>query len=268
MSRLEDVIAGARTEGRGIFMPFLVVGDPDEETSLELSRALIRAGADILEFGFAFSDPPADGPVIQLADQRALAAGMTTDRAFDALARLREETEVPFTLLMYFNLILQYGVDAFYERCAQVGVDAVLIADVPVEECAPVVKAARDNGVAPIFIVSELTTPERLERVCEHARGYLYVVNFIGVTGERVEMQSKLQETLQTLAARCELPLMVGFGISTAEHVRAVLDAGADGAIVGSAIIRQVAEHLDDPTAMVAAVEDLGRQLAGATRAP
>lgn len=266
MKRLAETIDRARAEDRGIFMPFIVVGDPDFDTSERIAQTLIDEGADILEVGFAFSDPPADGPVIQLADQRALAAGATVARSFDMLAGLRERTDVPFTLLMYYNLILQFGVDAFYQRASEVGVDAVLVADLPIEEADQVLAAAHAHHVAPIFIVSELTSEARLARLRPHARGYLYLVAHLGVTGTRDEVGRDLAATIARLRPHTDLPLFAGFGIATPSHVRQVLDAGADGAIVGSALVREIEANLGDPDAIVQAVGALARSLSGAKR--
>ncbi len=267
MKRLQATLTRLKAANEGAFMPFLVIGDPDLETTEALADRLLAAGSDVLEFGFPFSDPPADGPVIQAADLRALEAGTTPELAFALLARLRQRTEAPFTLLMYYNLILQFGVEAFYQRCAEVGVDAVLVADLPVEEADRALAAAKAANVAPIFIVSELTSQERLTKVCASAAGYLYVVAHLGVTGERAEVATQLGELLTRLRAGTDLPLLAGFGISSGEHVRRVLADGADGAIVGSALIRKVDAHLGDHDAMLEAVGTLADSLKAATRA-
>ena len=265
-NRLDEMFRTLKAKGEAAFMPFLVLGDPDFDTSLRLAEALVRAEADVLEFGFAFSDPPADGPVIQAADRRALRGDMTTERGFELLAAVRQRTEAPFVLLMYYNLILQHGVRAFVRRARDVGVDALLVADLPIEEAGELVAVATDAGIAPVFIVSELTSPARLERILTVARGFLYVVAHLGVTGDRATLQSQTADTLTRLRSSCELPLLAGFGLSKPEHVRRVITAGADGAIVGSALIRQIEAHLGNPEEMVASVEALARSLKAATR--
>lgn len=261
---LEQHLRGIRAEGRGAFVPFLVIGDPDLETSLALTDALVEAGADVLEFGFPFSDPPADGPVIQAADQRALAAGVTPPAAFEFLDAVQARHGTPTVLLMYYNLILQFGVDAFYARAARAGVQGVLVADVPVELAGGLVEAAERHGVAPIFIASELTPPERLARVATQGGGFVYTVARVGVTGEQTELAEGLPVTLARLRSAIDRPLLAGFGLSTPEHVRRVRAAGADGAIVGSALVRQIEANLGDPAAMVQAVGDLARRFAQA----
>lgn len=249
MRALDQALARARSEGRAALAPFLVVGDPDLETSLTLLESLAAAGPDFLELGFAFSDPPADGPVIQAADQRALAAGVTPDASFDLLARLRARTSVPFSLLVYANTVLAAGLDAFYARAREVGVDAVLVADVPLEEAMPFVEAARRHGVAPVFIATPLTPPARLAQLSALAEAYVYVVAQVGVTGERTGISPRLAPLLTALRRTTDLPLLAGFGIRGPDEVRGVVEAGADGAIVGSALVRLVAETPRDALA-------------------
>ena len=266
MKRLNSTFESLKQRNEAAFMPFLVIGDPDFETSLELAKNCIAGGADIMEFGFAYSDPPADGPAIQLADQRSLEAGFTTERAFQFMEKLREDTEVPFALLIYFNLIMQYGIRDFYKRASEVGIDAILIADLPLEESSEVLAAAEEFGVAPIFIVTELTSTERLMKIAPLAKGYLYVVTNLGVTGTRQELGDSLKTTIERLRPHTKIPMLAGFGISTPSHVKSVLKAGADGAIVGSALIKRVEKNLENPNKMNAEVFELCESLKAATR--
>lgn len=266
--RFGALAAAARAQGAGLFIPFLVIGDPEPGTSLGLARALVASGADALELGLPFSDPPADGPVVQAADQRALAAGMTTAGALDWIAELRTTTDVPVSLLVYLNLILQYGVEAFYARAAEVGVDAVLVADLPPEHAARVVAAARENGVDTVFLASELSTPARLGRIAEVCRGYVYALARVGVTGARAQLPSALGPALDRMRAAIDLPLLVGFGISTPDHVRAARRAGADGVIVGSALVRHIEHHRDAPDELLSAVRAHAAALSAAAKEP
>lgn len=268
MSRFADLIPTVRAEGRGAFVPFLVLGDPDLPTSVELARALCESGADALELGFPFSDPPADGPVIQAADARALNAGTTPPACFEAIAAIRTFSQVPISLLVYYNLVLRFGVEAFYARAAEVGVDAVLIADLPPEHAEEVLAAAETHGVDPVFLASELSTPERLARIAASCRGYVYCLARVGVTGTREDLGAGVGESLARFREAFDLPLLLGFGISSPEQVRAALASGADGVIVGSAIVRQIEAHLDDPAAMRRAVSDTARALRQATHLP
>lgn len=260
-ARLEALM---RDTDHGLFMPFLVAGDPDFETSLALAGALVEAGADILELGFPFSDPVADGPIIQAADARALAAGTTPERAFELLAALRARHDRPMVLLMYFNLILQYGVERFYARARDVGVDAVLVADLPIEMAGKVVAAANAAGVAPVFIASAVSTDARLARVAEVGRGFVYTVAHLGVTGVRDEVDGGLDAVFARVARTTRLPALAGFGISTPQHVRRVVEAGAAGAIVGSALVRTIEEHPHDRDAALAAMYAAAAPLAEA----
>ena len=264
-NRLQRRIEALRARGEGALMPFVVIGDPDLETSMAIVDALVEGGADALELGFPFSDPPADGPVIQAADVRALKAGVTPAAAMDFLAEVKRRHDIPVGLLIYHNLMLQMGLEAFYERAAQVGVDAVLAADVPLEEAEGLIGAARAHQVAPVFIASELTRQARLERIGQVAtEGYLYAVARVGITGEQAALAASLPEALTRFKSAVSVPVMAGFGISTPDHARAVMAAGADGVICGSAIVRRIAENLDDKTAMLAAVRDFTRTMKAA----
>ena len=268
LNRITAAVQARTAAGQGAFVPFLVLGDPDFETSLALAKTLAESGADALELGFAFSDPPADGPVIQRADERALAAGMTPAKAFDLIEVLHRTHAIPVSLLVYYNLVLQFGVDAFYRRAAAVGVDAVLVADLPPEHARDAVEAARKHGVAPVFLASELSPPARLERIASLAEGYIYALARVGVTGEQADVDPNLSAALDRMRAATDLPLLAGFGIGGPDQALAARRAGADGVIVGSAIVRRVAAHLGDRDAMCAAVAEIARTLAAAAHAP
>lgn len=267
MKKLNETIRACAERNEGVFMPFLVIGDPSFETSLRLVDALVEAGADVLEFGLPFSDPPADGPVIQAADTRALRAGMNTAYAFEWLGAVHaRHPHVPVALLVYYNLILQHGVDRFYERAAACGVEAILVADVPLEHAQPCLEAAAKHAIAPIFIATELTTDARLHALAAVARGYVYAVARLGVTGEQRELDAGLRAQIARFQGAIPLPCLVGFGISSAEQARAVLDAGAEGVIVGSAIVRRIEQNLGNDEAMFVAVKDFAATLKLATR--
>lgn len=228
-------------KGSPLFIPFTVLGDPGKESSLKILETLVESGADALELGFPFSDPPADGPVIQAADMRALKAGIRTDDCFDLLKAIRSKTEIPIGLLMYYNLIYQRGVDRFYGECAAAGVTSVLIADLPLEHAEEVLPYAKNHGIAPVFIVSEIASDDRIKAISKIADGYLYVVSYVGITGvEDSVLEDRLSSTIQRIRQYTDLPLCVGFGINSASQVKTVVQAGADGVIVGSRIIRVI----------------------------
>jgi len=228
-------------KGGPLFIPFTVLGDPDKKKSLEVIRTLTLSGADALELGLPFSDPPADGPVIQAADARALRSGIRVNDCFDILKEIRKITDIPIGLLVYYNLILQRGVGKFYADCKASGVDSVLIADLPLEHAGEVVPIARRYAVAPVFLISELTTEERMEKICAIAGGYLYIVSYLGVTGAPDAILEKKISTVTSRARKySRLPLFVGFGINTPKQAEAAQSAGADGVIIGSRIVREI----------------------------
>ena len=251
MSRFTSMFERLRSGKKKAIMPFFVLGDPNEETCLELLKAAVDGGADALELGMAFSDPIADGPTVQEADVRALASGMTTAKALSIVKRVRAYApETPIGLLVYYNLVFQPGLDAFCKAAEDAGVDALLAADVPVEEITPLKAACVKHGLDTVMLAA-LTTPDaRLEKILGVASGYLYVVAVLGVTGARKDVQDETLELIARLRKRTQLPLVVGFGISTPQQARRVCDAGADGAIVGSALIKALQEHAGDGKAM------------------
>ncbi len=228
-------------KGKPLFIPFVVLGDPDKKRSVEILRTLVESGADALELGFPFSDPPADGPVIQEADVRALKAGIRIDHCFEMLKEIRQYTDIPIGLLVYYNLVLQRGQEKFYRDCAESGVNSVLIADLPLEHADEIVPIAKAHGIAPVFLVSEITTEERLKKISEIADGYLYVVSYLGVTGvDNAVLGENIRLVIQRIRPHTSLPLFAGFGINTVEQARAAADAGADGIIVGSRIVKEI----------------------------
>jgi len=247
MGRIESVFAA---KGKTAFIGFAVAGDPDKETSVRIAKALIDGGTDILEFGVPFSDPVADGPTIQRADDRALAAGTTPDTIFEIVRGVRAYSEVPIVFLTYYNTIYRRGIDKFYREAHEAGVDGILVADMPVEESEEVVAVAKKYGIDPIFLVTQTTSPERMDTIVRHARGYLYLVAVLGVTGARKEVAPEALALLHRVRKHTDLPLAIGFGISTPAHAKTCRDAGADGVIVGSAIVNIVEKNLGNPAAM------------------
>lgn len=227
-----------KTLGRPLFIPFTVLGDGGREGSEQVLRTYIENGADALEVGLPFSDPTADGPIIQAADKRALDAGITVDDCFAILKAATKKHPVPVGMLVYYNLIFKRGADKFYADCKASGVTSVLVADLPLEHAGDIAAAAQKHGIQPVFMVSEQTPDERLTRIAKAADGYLYLVSYLGVTGKNNEIDaSGLKKLLTRCRAKTDLPLCVGFGIHTPEHVRAVVAAGADGVIVGSRLV-------------------------------
>ena len=251
MSRIENTFKSAK---KPLLIAFTVAGDPDRETSVAIARTLIASGADILEFGVPFSDPLADGPVIQRADARSLEAGTNPGRVFEIVKEVREGSDIPIVLLTYYNSVYRRGLNNFYREAASAGADAILVADMPVEESGDAVSAARDAGIDPIFMVSETTSDARLDEIIRRAGGFLYLVSRLGVTGARKDLSSGIASLLSKVKSRTTMPVAVGFGISSPGHVRVLSDAGADAVIVGSAIVACVEDHIGRPREMLDAL--------------
>ncbi len=248
-------------------IPFVVVGDPNYKTSLEIVKTIINAGADILELGSSFSDPIADGPTIQSADVRAKKAGMNTDKFFNFIKQIRKfNNEIPIGILIYANLIYQRGINKFYNDAKKAGIDSVLVADLPIEEADSYIKAARKNKINTVFIVSPLTSNERLKKITKKVKGFVYVVSRLGVTGARKDLQQGTLQLLRRIRPKTKLPLCVGFGISKQEHIKSVCKAGADGAIVGSAIVKIIEKNLKNKRMLIKKIENYVKFLKEATK--
>ena len=257
LNRFDEKFKELGSKKEGAFIPFIVLGDPDFETSLSVVKTLIDNGADALELGFPFSDPIADGKTIQEANQRALSNGMNTDKALDLIKQIRAfNAKVPISLLIYYNLILQRGIEKFYNDSKAAGVGAILAADCPVEEAEPLLKASKKSGIAQVFLIAPTTTEERLKEILKHASAYVYLVSLLGVTGTREAVQTRTIDLIKKVKPHTKLPICVGFGISKPEHVKEVIGAGADGVIVGSAIINGVKANLGNTEKML---EELGK---------
>ena len=237
---------------QGALVAFTVIGDPNYSTSLRIIKKIIDSGADILELGIPFSDPIADGKTIQAADMRALKSGMNTDKAFDLIKNVRKYNDnIPIGLLVYGNLIYQRGLNKFYNDAAKSGVNSVLVADVPIEEANDYIKAAKNNKIDTVFIVSPLTSNERIKKIVSKTTGFVYVVSRLGVTGARAALEDSTLKLIKRIRGHTKKPLCVGFGISKPEHVKAVIKAGADGAIVGSAIVNLIEKNASNAGKML-----------------
>jgi tryptophan synthase alpha chain len=241
---------------RPAFIAYLVAGYPDRNGFLMSARAIIEAGADILEIGMPFSDPVADGPTIQRAHTRALEVGMTVDRFFEAVRELQRCSEIPLILMVYCNTVYRRGVEQFYRESKDAGADGVLIVDMPPEEGERVLLAARENGLDQIFLVAPSTSDQRLGEILKSASGFVYLASLLGVTGARERLSDEASRLISRVRPRTRLPLAVGFGISRPEHAAALRMAGGDGVIVGSALIKIVEEHARDPERMAREIRE------------
>lgn len=228
-------------ENNKAFIPFITAGDPSLSVTEKLVPAMAEAGADLVEIGIPFSDPVAEGPVIQAADMRALAAGTTTDKIFESVERIRERTDVPLAFMTYMNPVFAYGTERFMERAAACGVDALIVPDVPFEERGELLPACRKYGVTLIYLAAP-TSRERAKEIGEQSEGFVYCVSSLGVTGVRERITTDIREMVGQVKAGRDIPCAVGFGISTTEQAREMARY-ADGVIVGSAVVKLVEEY-------------------------
>ncbi|MDB6114404.1 MAG: trpA [Lacunisphaera sp.] len=245
MDRITQAFARASREKRAAFVAYLCAGDPDFDTSLQACRAVLDAGADILELGVPFSDPLADGLTNQLAAQRALESGMTAGRVFELVRRIREFSQAPIVFYTYYNLVFSNGVDRYVKAAKEAGVDGMLTLDLPPEEADEVLAACKQHGLQTVFIVAPTTPAARLPIIGAAATGFIYYVSREGVTGVRDQIAANIPEALARIRQHTKLPVAVGFGISTREQVRQVARL-ADGVVVGSALVNVIRENLDN----------------------
>jgi tryptophan synthase alpha chain len=263
VSRLADAFAAARRDGRAAFLAYLTAGDPDADATVAMARALDRAGADVLELGVPFTDPIADGPVLQRAAARALAAGTTLPRVFDIALRIRRETRLALVLFTYLNPLHRRGIAKAAREAREAGFDGVLVTDLPPEEAPEIAAPLRAGGLDTVFLVSPTSPPARMRAAARLSSGFLYVVSRAGTTGARGSLPRDLPETVRRARrAAGELPIAIGFGISTPESARRAARL-ADGVVVGSALVA-AAERAGEDRA--AAVGRLARELGAACR--
>ena len=253
MNRIEKAFAQAREENRAAFVGYLCAGDPDLEGSVEACRAVIESGVDVLELGVPFSDPLADGLTNQLAAQRALESGSNSQQVLDLVRAIREFSEVPVIFYTYYNLVFAQGSEAYAERAKAAGVDGILTLDLPPEEADEHLEACAKHDIKTVFIVAPTTPDSRLETICKATTGFIYYVSREGVTGEQASMSESIQANVEQIKQHTDLPVVVGFGISNADHVRTVAQA-ADGVVVGSAIVNCIAENSTDKQAIAASL--------------
>lgn len=249
---------------RAALIPFFVLGDPDEQTSFELITTAVDAGADVLELGIPFSDPVADGPTIQKADIRAMQAGMTPARALALIKRVTDYRPVPIGLLVYYNLIFQYGIEKFFTDFKAAGGTSVLVADLSIDDADEIVPAAANAGLETVFMVTPNTSDERIEKIAAQTTGFIYTVSVMGTTGQRTELSDAVKPLIARLKKHTDKPICVGFGISTPEHAREVAQAGADGVIIGSRIVKFIEENQDDAGTMKQQIDGFIRSVTAA----
>ena len=228
-------------EGKKAFIPFITCGDPDLETTEQLVYAMERAGASLIELGIPFSDPTAEGPVIQGANLRALSGGVTTDKIFDLVVKIRKNTAIPLVFMTYANVVFSYGTERFIKRAAEIGMDGLILPDVPFEEKEEFDRVCREYGLDLISLIAP-TSHERISMIAKEAEGFVYCVSSLGVTGMRSQITTDIGAMVELVKAQKDIPCAVGFGISTPEQAKKMA-AQSDGAIVGSAIVKICAAH-------------------------
>lgn len=231
-------------ENKKAFIPFITCGDPDVETTAKVVRAAVENGAALIELGIPFSDPTAEGPVIQGANIRALEGGITTDKVFALVEELRRDISVPFVFMTYANVVFSYGTDRFMKRCSECGIDGVILPDLPFEEKEEFACSAKNQGVDLISLIAP-TSKDRIAMIAKEAEGFIYVVSSLGVTGMRSEIKTDIGDIVRVIKENTDVPCAVGFGISTPEQAKKMA-AVSDGAIVGSAIVNIVGKYGKD----------------------
>ncbi|MCU4674796.1 tryptophan synthase subunit alpha [Catenovulum sp. 2E275] len=265
--RYAQLFAKLNDKNQGAFVPFVTIGDPNPELSFEIIKTLIDAGADALELGIPYSDPVADGPTIQKANIRAIDAQVTPPQCFEVLKKVREyNADIPIGLLLYSNIVFAKGLNTFYQTCADIGIDSVLVADVPTRESKTFCLAAEKHGIAPIFIAPPNGKPEKLKQVAELGQGYTYLLSRAGVTGTETEASMPVESIINALKSYNAPPSLLGFGISKPEHVKAAITSGADGAISGSAVVKIIEENLDNPSELLAQLNQFISSMKAATQ--
>ena len=252
-NRIMKMFNGKQNSNEKTFMPFLVAGDPNIEQFKRLILA-IEPYVDILEIGIPFSDPIADGPTIQEANVRAFNTGINTKLALDAIKEIRTKTEKPIVILTYYNILIQgadtieASLDNTFKNLKESGVDGIVIGDLPIEEAGLALKACQKYNINLIFLIAPSTTEERLNKILEEAKGFIYLISVMGVTGARDSVAQITKDTIKRIKLKTNdlLPVLVGFGISQPEHAKTIVKAGADGVIIGSAIVNIIKKNLND----------------------
>jgi len=259
MSRIETIFADRRAAGRRALMPFITAGYPSMAHTAALLPALERAGASICELGFPFSDPIADGPVIQASMTDALQTGSSPSRTFEMVADVRSRVNLGLVAMVSYSIVYRSGASDFVRRAKEAGIDGFIFPDLPLEEAAELSDIVRDAGLVSALLIAPTTPPDRAAKIVAHCSGFVYVVARTGITGEQEKAPEGLAERVAQLRQHTDLPIAVGFGIANAAHVRAVIEH-ADAAIVGSAIVRKITEHREAPPEQCAA--EVGRFVA------
>ncbi len=246
MKTYKQVFSELKEQNKAALIPFFVIGDPDFDTSLAIVKTAIDTGVDILELGIPFSDPIADGPTIQKADIRAMKSGMNLARALDFIRQVKAYRDIPIGLLMYYNLVYQYGTEKFFADFHNAGVNSVLVADLSIDDADEIAGPASAAGLDTVFMVTPNTHPERMKLIASRTTGFIYTVSVLGVTGSRAELSDTVGGLIGRLKQLTSVPVCVGFGVSKPEHAATIARAGADGVIIGSRIVSMIEDNPGD----------------------
>lgn len=268
MSRFDQQFKQLQAKKEGAFVPFVTLCDPNLERSFDIICTLVDNGADALELGFPFSDPLLDGPVIQAANHRALSSGSSTQACFTLIGKVRSTyPDIPISLLLCANLIYAQGLANFYQQCQQMGVDAVLVADVPLLAAEPYISSAKRYGIQPVFICPPNANQHMIQKISQHSEGYTYLVSRAGVTSaENQDYAANLNTLITTLKAHHSPPILQGFGIAQPQQVVDALSSGIAGAISGSAIVKIIEHNLDNHARLLQQLAEFVQNMKAATR--
>jgi tryptophan synthase alpha chain len=245
MSRIEAAFRDLKAANKKAFIPYIMAGDPSIGRTREMMHILVKSGADIVELGVPFTDPLADGPVIQRAAERALGEGVTLKRVIRLVEDIRTDTGIPLVIMTYYNPVFKYGLEKFVNDSVHAGVDGVIIPDLPPDEASDLIGPAEAAGLDTIFLIAPTSTEERMRKVAGASRGFIYYVSVIGITGSAIFLDGSLDESIQAIRRLTDKPVAVGFGVSTPQEAMAVARL-ADGVIVGSAIVKMIHESPGD----------------------
>ncbi|MFW6110727.1 MAG: tryptophan synthase subunit alpha [Thermoproteota archaeon] len=263
MRGIQKTFSSLKSKREGGLIAYVTAGDPHPSYTPRIVEALLQGGADIIELGIPFSDPIADGPTIQSATLRALKSGTTPRKTLNIAEKIREKTDAPLVLLTYYNPIFKMGVDTFFNSAQDSGVDGVIVPDLPIEEAEEYKEVAHNHEIDTIFLAAPSTPTSRLRKIIEYTSGFLYLVSLFGVTGARKKIQTRTIELIEKTVPiiNQDIPLAVGFGISRLEHVKAVIQAGADAAIVGSGFVRIIEREHRKEEQMLEDLREYAHQL-------
>jgi tryptophan synthase alpha chain len=266
MSRISERFEALRREGSGAFIPYVCAGDPDFDFTLGLIERLAKSGADIFEIGLPFSDPVADGPVIQGAMNRSLSSGFKTKDVFDLISSSRMRgIDQPMIVMTYYNPLLRFGVASFCKRLADAGGDGLLVVDLPPEESKELDDAAKAHGLDVVRLVAPSTLDSRLDYILTKASGFVYAVSVAGTTGARTQLPASVETLLNKITERSSIPVVLGFGISSSDHVRAAISMGASGVVEGSKLISTYSDHLSERDKALGLIERHAIEMKAAT---